>query len=320
MKKNKLLLAVILSIILFVVFIIGIFIGTIFINPFEIFSSQMPKIILWDLRIPRILLAAIVGSMLSVSGAILQGALKNPLSDPYILGISGGGALGAAISIIFGLPFFTAPILAFLFSLCTVCFVFQISIIGGRSKPETLILAGVAVSSFLGAVLAFLIYSSDRLQSIYFWMLGSLSYADWSSVMIAAFYAIIGISISILFRKELNTLLLGEEESLALGVDVNKIRMIMLAAASLMAGAAVSICGIIGFVGLIVPHIVRITISANYKYLILFSALLGAIVLVCADILARVILSPSEIPIGIVMAAIGAPFFIYLLRGKGINL
>ena len=282
--------------------------------------------IIWDIRIPRILLAAVVGLLLSTSGVILQGVLRNPLADPYILGVSAGASIGAMLSFVLGIDFVffgfsTTPLLAFVFALMAVFLVYRLSHVAGRTSPETLILAGVAVSAFAASVLSIIIIVTGDLRAIYFWLLGDLSSASWLDVMTVTPYAIIGIIVAYFYSKDLNALLLGDDMALTLGVDVEVVRLFLLGVASLMAAAAVSVCGLIGFVGLIVPHFVRLIVGPNHRFLIPFAALSGMLILVFADIVARSAFSfvSTELPIGVVMAIIGAPFFIYLLRRRRIS-
>ncbi len=277
--------------------------------------------VIWDVRVPRIILAALVGLLLSTSGVILQGILRNPLADPYILGVSAGGSIGAMLSFLFGrdvffLGFRTTPLIAFAFSLAAVFIVYRLSHVAGRSSPETLVLAGVAVSSFAASVLALMIIVSGDLRSIYFWMLGSLQDASWADVLTVAPYAAIGIIAAYFYSKDLNALLLGDDMALTLGVDVKAVRIFLLVIASLMAAAAVSVCGLVGFVGLIVPHFVRLAVGPNHRLLVPIAGVSGMILMVAADIVARTALAPTEIPIGVIMSLIGAPFFIYILRRR----
>jgi len=306
-----------LAILLLAVMAASLFIGSVAISPAELFQSA----IFWQIRFPRVILAALVGLLLSVSGVILQGVLRNPLADPYILGISAGGAVGAAIAIAFGLQFVllgmsSVPLLAFVFSLAAVFLVYKLSQVAGRTSPETLILAGVALSAFCAAILSLIIIITGNLQSIYFWLLGSLSSASWVNVITVLPYALLGGGIAYFFSKELNALLLGEEMALTLGVEVEKSRLILIFAASVMTAAAVSVSGLIGFVGLIIPHWVRLLIGPNHRWLIPISALSGMLLMVVGDTISRTVLSPAEIPIGIVMALLGAPFFLYLIRRR----
>ena len=288
----------------------SIFVGSVYVPPGEMAQSQ----IIISIRLPRILLAVLVGILLSTSGVILQGVLRNPLADPYILGVSAGAGAGAALALAFNWS--GVPLFAFLAALIAVLVVYRLSQVASRTSAETLILAGVAVSAFASALLALIILTTGQLQAIYFWLLGSFSLAAYSDVLMLIPYAVIGLLISYFYSKELNALLLGEEVAKTLGVEVDKIRLFMIIVATLMAAAAVSVSGLIGFVGLIVPHFVRLWLGPNYRALVPLSALSGAILLVAADMLARTALNPVEIPIGIVMSLVGAPFFIYLLRRR----
>lgn len=289
-------------------------------SPADLWHSE----IFWQIRLPRVLLAALIGLMLSVSGVILQGVLRNQLADPYILGISAGGALGAALSIALGAQFIvygisSLPATAFLFSLVAVFIVYRLAQVASKTTPETLILAGVALSAFCSAILALVIIISGNLQTVYFWLLGSLSYASWSNVLTVLPYALIGMGMAYFFSKELNALLLGEEMAQTLGIDVENTRFILVGAASIMTAAAVSVSGLIGFVGLIVPHWIRLIIGPNHRNLLPVVALSGMLLMVIADTLARTLLSPLEIPVGIIMALLGAPFFLYLLRRRRLS-
>lgn len=303
---------------LLLLFMLGsLFLGSVFISPKDLFHSD----ILWQIRVPRVILSALVGLLLSISGVILQGILRNPLADPYILGVSAGGAVGAAIAIALGLQFVvlgmsSVPVLAFAFSLFSVMIVYRLSQVEGKTAPETLILAGVALSAFCAAILSLIIILTGNLQSIYFWLLGSLSSASWTNVITVIPYALIGTGIAYFFSKELNALLLGEEMARTLGIEVEKVRLILVGVSSLMTAAAVSVSGLIGFVGLIIPHWVRIVVGPNHRYLIIISGLSGMLLMVIADTIARTVLSPIEIPIGIIMSLVGAPFFLFLLRRR----
>lgn len=319
-KKQEGVALILLAIFLLMAMGLSLFLGSVFITPGELWGSE----ILWQIRLPRVILAALIGLLLSISGVILQGILRNPLADPYIIGISAGGAVGAAISIVLGAQFVifgmsSIPAAAFIFALVAVFIVYKLSQVAGRTAPETLILAGVALSAFCAAILALIIIISGSLQSIYFWLLGSLSSASWGDVLTVIPYAMIGAGAAYFFSKELNALLLGEEMATTLGVDVEKTRLVLIGTASLMTAAAVSVSGLIGFVGLIVPHWIRLIIGPNHRLLIPVSALSGMLLMVAADTIARTILSPLEIPIGIIMALVGAPFFLYLLRRRRIK-
>jgi len=297
--------------------LVSLLLGSVFINPKDLWQSD----ILWQIRLPRVVLAALIGLLLSLSGVILQGVLRNPLADPYILGISAGGAVGAAVSIALGAKFVilgvsSVPASAFLFSLVAVFVVYKLSQVAGRTAPETLILAGVALSAFASAILSLIIITTGSLQSIYFWLLGSLSSASWGNVVTVIPYVIAGSAVAYFFSKELNALLLGEEMAITLGIEVEKTRLVLVCAASLMAAAAVSVSGLIGFVGLIIPHWIRLLIGPNHRLLVPVAGLSGMLLMVFADTLSRTILAPMEVPIGIIMALLGAPFFLYLLRRR----
>lgn len=316
-RKEELLAITIIAIFLLAAMFLSLFLGSVFISPNELFKSE----ILWQIRLPRVVLAAMVGLLLSISGVILQGILRNPLADPYILGISAGGAVGAAIAIVAGLQFVllgmsSVPLLAFIFSLIAVLVVYKLSQVAGKTSPETLILAGVALSAFCAAVLSLIIILTGNLQAIYFWLLGSLSSASWINVLTVIPYALVGAGIAYFFSKELNALLLGEEMAATLGVEVENTRLVLIGTASLMTAAAVSVSGLIGFVGLIVPHWIRLLIGPNHRLLIPIAGISGMLLMVIADTVSRTVLSPVEIPIGIVMALVGAPFFLYLLRRR----
>jgi iron complex transport system permease protein len=321
LKKTEAKIALaVLAVFLILAIFLSLLLGSVFISPGQLLRSE----ILWQIRFPRVVLAALIGLLLSISGVILQGILRNPLADPYILGISAGGAVGAAVSIGLGAQFVvlgmsSVPATAFVFSLVAVFVVYKLSQVAGRTTPETLILSGVALSAFCAAILSLIIIITGSLQSIYFWLLGSLSSASWQNVITVLPYALVGIGAAYFFSKELNALLLGEEMAVTLGVDVENTRLILIGAASLMAAAAVSVSGLIGFVGLVVPHWIRLIVGPNHRLLIPISALSGMLLMVVADTISRTVLSPMEIPIGIIMALLGAPFFLYLLRRRRVR-
>jgi iron complex transport system permease protein len=318
LKKNEEIIALVLLLVfLIAAIVLSLMLGSVFISPDKLLQSE----IFWQIRLPRVILAGLIGLMLSVAGVILQGMLRNPLADPYILGVSAGGGVGAAIAIALGLQFVflgmsPVPLFAFAFSLLAVFVVYKLSEIGGETAPETLILAGVALSAFCSAILALIVIVSGNLQSIYFWLLGSLSSAGWTNVCTVLPYALLGVGAAYFYSKELNALLLGEELAKTLGVEVEKVRLVLITATSLMTAAAVSVSGLVGFVGLIVPHWIRLVIGPNHRLLIPVAGLSGMLLVIVADTLARTLLSPMEIPIGIIMALLGAPFFLYLLRRR----
>ncbi|MCF8010222.1 MAG: iron chelate uptake ABC transporter family permease subunit [Clostridiales bacterium] len=278
--------------------------------------------IVFNLRLARVILALLVGAALATSGVVLQGLLQNPMGDPYILGISSGAALGATTAILFGLGnymlgIFTIPAMAFLGGAGTTFVVYNIAKVGNRVSMSTLLLAGIAVGSFLSAVASLtMVISGENLHQVIFWLMGGLSNRGWKHVMILLPYIIIGIIPMILYSRDLNVMLLGEESAQHMGVEVEKLKKIMLGVAALVTASAVSVSGIIGFVGLIIPHIVRLLVGPDHRVLLPASALLGAIFLAVADTLARVVAAPLEIPVGIITALCGGPFFLYLLRKK----
>lgn len=273
-------------------------------------------------RLPRIFLSAVVGAGLATSGAALQGLFRNAMADPYLLGISSGGALGATLAIALGLGVTAlglapVPLFAFLGALAAAWAVYALGRTGGRVHTETLLLSGVAMSALLSAAMSFLIALSAReevVSAVYFWMLGGFYRADWLRVLVALPYALLGMALAWLYSRDLNALLLGEESALNLGVDVERTKLVVLTGAALASAAAVSVSGIIGFVGLIAPHIVRLIQGPDHRALIPASALTGALFLVICDTLARTLFAPTEMPIGVLTAFTGVPFFLSLLR------
>lgn len=285
-------------------------------------SSLWPdtyKTIIVDIRLPRILLAALVGCALAVSGAVMQGVFKNPMADPFIIGISSGAAVGASISILLGLSIsigiYSTPFLAFVGATLTIFGVYFIARSGGQVKVETLLLTGIAVGTFLVAITSFLMYmANEQFRFLFFWLLGGLYKASWGTIAIAFPLILLGTIIILFFARDLNAMILGEEPAMHLGIDIESVKKILLVFSSLVVGTAVAFSGIIGFVGLITPHIMRILVGPNHRILLPASALAGGIFLIWSDTIARTILSPTEIPVGIITAFCGAPFFVYLLQ------
>jgi iron complex transport system permease protein len=280
------------------------------------------KTILLSIRLPRILLAGIVGASLAAAGVIFQALLRNPLADPYILGISGGAAVGAILGIILGvgaIPF-GIPGMAFLGALLTIVLVFGVSGVKTDDQTNTLLLTGVIINAFFSAVIMFLvsISSSDRLHSVLFWLMGDLSLAEGGEVLFAGGFLIVAFVVMIIHARPLNLLITGEETAMQLGVDVERTKKILLAAASMVTAVAVSVSGTIGFVGLIIPHLLRLMIGPDHRLLLPASILFGATFLIAADTLARTVMAPVELPVGVVTALCGAPFFLYLLRRRSI--
>lgn len=282
-----------------------------------LFSDEMNgnRLIIWNVRLPRTIVAGLVGINLAVSGAILQGVMKNPLADPSIIGISSGAGLAAVvILILFPQSQHLVTPFAFVGAFIAAIMIYILAWKGGI-QPMRVILAGVAVSALLGAgISGLMVFFSDRVNGALNFMTGSLSARSWPEVETILPYTIIGLILALLLARKINILNLGDEVARSLGLNVESVRMGLTAVAALLAASAVSVAGLLGFVGLIVPHTVRLLIGNNYKYLIPGSALLGAGVMMLSDTVSRVIFSPVEIPVGIITAVLGAPFFLFLLR------
>ncbi|MGH2332333.1 FecCD family ABC transporter permease [Thermoanaerobacter mathranii] len=277
-------------------------------------GSETSRMIILNLRLPRVIESAVVGMGLSVVGAFFQGLLRNPMADPYVLGISSGAAFGATIAIILGFGIFGLSFMAFVTSLMTVFFVYTISRTGTRVSMTTMLLAGIAISAFMSAIISLMmLLNHDEFSRIVFWTMGGFSLINWNSVVFTTPIIVIGSFVMYVFSRDVNAILTGEEVAEHLGVNTELVKKIILVTGSLVTATAVSVGGIIGFVGLIVPHISRLIVGPDNRVLVPFSAISGAIFLTFADLLARVILKPMEIPIGIITAAFGGPFFLYLL-------
>lgn len=276
--------------------------------------------IIMSLRLPRVLLAMVVGASLGVAGGAFQGLFRNPMADPYVIGVSSGAALGAALAItihpavsLLGLG--AVPLAAFAGALLTVLVVYSIARVGREVPVGNLLLSGVAVGAFLSAMVSMIIVFSRRhLDEIVYWLMGSLAGRGWSHLGAALPYLAVGGAVLLFLARDLNALMLGDEEAAHLGVPVERTKKLILAAASLLTAAAVATCGVVGFVGLIVPHIVRLVVGPDHRALLPVSALAGSLLLVLADLLARTVVRPTELPVGVVTALIGGPFFLYLLR------
>ncbi|HHV18957.1 MAG TPA: iron ABC transporter permease [Thermoanaerobacterales bacterium] len=319
--------------------ILALAVGSVSIPPrkvFKILFSRLPflagkilgdwtptdETIVLQLRFPRIILAFLVGAELSAAGVIYQGVFRNPMADPYIIGASSGASLGASLGILFfpGMRFLgigSIPFFAFLGAAGTIFLVYSLASIGGRTYSFTLLLSGVAVSSFISALVSFFMYFSDeKLHQIYFWLLGSFSSQGWNEVYLNIPYGIVGFILAYLNLRYLNILQLGEETAFFTGVDTERVKKTTLAAAALLTASAVAVSGVIGFVGLIIPHITRVIIGPDYRQLFPLSAMVGGLYLMLADTLSRVIIAPTELPVGVLTALFGGPFFIYLLFQK----
>ncbi len=295
----------------------------------EVFGSALPidqpssltvtqQDIVWSLRMPRVVLGALVGAMLALAGASYQGVFRNPLADPYLLGVAAGAGLGATSVIAFGVGDVNGvalPIAAFAGALLAVAITYAIgSTFGGRSAV-TLILSGVAVASFFTAVQTYFQQRNvDTIRQVYAWILGRLTTTGWSEVLLVLPYVVVCSIVLLFHRRLLDVLSVGDSEAAALGVDVGRVRAIVVLAATLGTAAAVAVSGLIGFVGIVVPHAVRLVVGPSHRTLLPLSMLFGATFLVLADLAARTVVSPAELPIGVITAFLGAPFFAVVLR------
>lgn len=333
---------ILVLLIIALVFVIAIAtaIGPVQISPLEVYEIILQKIpfignlinsnpstlnqeIVLQVRLPRVMSAALVGIALASSGAVLQGLLRNPIADPFIIGISAGASLGTSIAMVTGIGasifgiLYSVPIAAFISALGTVFLVYTLSKMGGSMSMLTLLLIGVAITSLFSAlVYLILIVSNAQAQGVLFWMFGSFTLTSWNYVYMAFPFIFVGLGVTFYFARDLNLISLGEEQANHLGVETENLKKILLTCVSLMTAAAVSISGIIGFVGLIIPHIMRVLIGPDHRILIASSAFAGAIMLILCDTFARTAMSPSEMPVGIITAILGCPFFIYLLLSR----
>ena len=292
--------------------------------------THTESIVLFDIRMPRMVMGVLVGSALSVSGTIMQGLFRNPLADPGLIGVGSGAALGAIIAIVLGsyLPAQLAatfgpslvPFAAFIGAWATTLLLYRVSTRGGRTSVAVMLLAGIAVGALSGAVSGILIYIADdsELRDLTFWGMGSLAGATWTKVWVAAPMILIALTSAPALARALNAMALGETSAMHMGINVQRMKRFSILAVAGATGAAVAISGGIGFVGIVVPHLLRISIGPDHRYLLPASALLGAIILLVADMVARVAVAPSDLPIGIITAILGGPFFLYiLLRNRG---
>ena len=279
--------------------------------------SDRELAILFELRLPRVVLALLVGAVLSVSGGAYQGVFRNPLADPYLLGVAAGAGLGATLAIVTaGSGSLLVGVAAFVGAVAAVVAAYGLgAAAGGRRTGSTLILAGVAVAAFLTAAQTFVQQrNTDVIREVYSWILGRLGTAGWQEVLLLLPYAGVGITVVLLHRRLLDALAVGEEEARTLGVRPERVRIIVVLAATLATAGAVAVSGLIGFVGIIVPHAVRLLVGGSYRVILPLSVLGGGAFMVVADLVARSVLSPAEVPIGVVTAFIGGPFFLLVLR------
>lgn len=321
--------------------VMGISIGAVSITPTQLLALVLDKLsiehnlgvvygqretaVFFTIRLPRVLLGALVGAGLGVSGASIQGIFRNPLAAPGLIGISSGSALAAVIVIVFGTTFlefmsqlfglYTLPLAAFVGGVCTTFIIYRLSTLNGRTQVTTMLLAGIAINALAGAAIGFMTFiaTDEQLRSITFWSLGSLGGATWRSVSMVAPFLLLPIFAIPFLARSLNALLLGESEAGHLGINVETTKRVTILLVALAVGAGVSVTGAIGFVGLVVPHLLRLLGGPDHRLVLLGSALLGASLLLWADLLARTIAVPAEVPIGILTAMLGGPFFLWLL-------
>jgi len=292
--------------------------------PFVHFHSGVSRIdadILWQIRLPRVVLGGMVGAMLAGGGAAFQGVFRNPLADPYLLGVAAGAGLGATVVIVAGSRLSEIlPLAAFAGAVGAVTLTYLIGATVGRQATVSIVLAGVAVAALLTAIQTFLQQQhAPDLQAVYGWILGSLTVATWSDVLLILPYVAVSALVLMAHRRLLDVLRVGETEADSLGVRSSRVRLTVVAAATLGTAAAVAVSGLIGFVGIIVPHTVRLTTNASYRVVMPVSMIGGAAFLILADVAARTVLAPSEIPIGVVTAFVGAPFFLFVLRSRRVG-
>ena len=276
------------------------------------------RTILYSIRIPRVLLAGLVGAALSCAGVVFQALLRNPLADPYVLGVSGGAAVGAISAIVIGLGSlpFGIPGLAFTGGLLSILLVWGLSGATGDRRTDRMLLAGIIVNAFFSALIMFLVSTAggEQIHSVVFWLMGDLAMAGERDIWLAALFLAAGFAVMFFHARDLNILITGEGTALQLGIPVQRTRMILLVSASLVTGAAVSVSGVIGFVGLVVPHIVRMRFGSDHRLLLPASLLFGSAFLMAADTVARIVLAPAELPVGVITALCGAPYFAYLMK------
>lgn len=322
-KKKRITVLVSLLLLLLIAIYAGISFGAVSVSFKEIWtilvssSEGAYEKIVFNLRLPRVIVGLCVGACLAASGALLQGVMRNPLADPGIIGVSSGGGLFAIVTmVIFPQYSYLLPFIAFIGAFLTTILIYLFAWDKGAS-PVKIILAGVAMNAVLGAIMnGIMVLYSDRVQSVIGWLSGGLNGRSWYHVEIILPYTIIMLLISLFAIKPVNILILGDDSAKLLGQNVELIRMLIILLASFLAGIAVSVAGLIGFVGLVVPHIIRLLIGEDYRFLLPFSIIGGAALVVIADTAARSLFDPIELPVGILLAALGGPFFIILLRRR----
>ena len=301
---------------------VAIFVGAVAISPVDVLGALLGSdttngTIIRELRLPRVLGAALVGAALAAAGAMLQGLLRNPLADPFVTGTSAGASLGAVLAVALGASATIVPLASFAGAIVAIAVVWRLARLGGRTTVLTVLLAGVVLTSFAGAVVTFVLVSSDRLalrlRAVLGWLQGGVSVISWSELAVAAAVVTIGVTAALLLAPRIDAYAFGEDTAAALGIDLERTTAAVLATTALLTGAAVSIAGLIGFVGLVVPHALRFVLGATHRRLVLASLPAGAIVLVLADLGARTLITPAELPVGVITGLVGAPFFLVLL-------
>ena len=285
--------------------------------------SAVDATIVWELRLPRVVLGLLVGCMLATAGSAYQGVFRNPLADPYLLGVSAGAGVGVTIAVVTDAtwaagPFKTIQLAAFLGAIAAVGLTYVLASVGGPMRSTSiLLLAGVAVSAFLLAIQTFLLQQhADSIRDVYNWITGSLTTSGWAEVRAVVPYTIVTTVVLVLYRRPLDVLAVGDDEAASLGLNVGRTRLVVVGVASLATASAVSVSGLVGFVGIIVPHVVRMLAGTSYRIILPLSLLFGGAFLAAADLVGRTALSPAEIPIGVVTAFVGAPFFALVLRTR----
>jgi len=311
---------------LLIAFILSLAIGSVFISPVELWKilrglgNETFTFIIWQIRLPRTVLVALTGAALSGSGAAYQGLFRNPLADPFLIGVASGAGLGAVIAMSIQWPYsfwglMAIPMSAFIAALITVFIVYFLARVGQTIPTTNLILAGVAFSSFATSLTSFLMLrSTSEVRRALGWLLGGASQAGWTAILAILPYIIIGLGILLINGHRFNLLQFGDDQAQQLGLNVTRTKTILLIAASLATAAAVAFSGIIGFIGLVVPHILRLWFGGDYRRLIPLSIIGGASALLFSDVVARIVLAPQEIPVGIITSLVGAPFFLWVLR------
>ena len=326
-----------LALALVAAFLLGVAVGAVWVTPWSPIRlvgwklglvdrpedvARSAEVIVFQLRLPRVLLAAIVGAALAASGTVFQGLFRNALADPAIIGVSSGAALGAVLVIVTigagSLGAFGVPLAAFCGAMATAILVYRLARIGPTVHVATLLLAGIAVAAVISSVMSLVMsFSGEEIRNIYAWLLGGLVAQGWRSIATVLPVVAVGLAGATVVSRELNLVALGEERAAQLGVEVDRLKRRAIAVGALLAAGAVSVAGVIGFVGLMTPHLLRLVIGADHRRLLPAAVLGGAILLILADLAARTIIAPSELPVGVVTALLGGPFFLFLLRREG---